>query len=59
MVYTFRSAQDFVNVEDEVEAVILSIDRDEKNVIRIKQLTSDPWTDITKKYPTKSKPKVR
>jgi small subunit ribosomal protein S1 len=53
-----RSAQDFVNVGDEVEAVILSIDRDERKMsLGIKQLTSDPWTDITKKYPTKSKHK--
>ena len=51
-----RSAQDFVNVGDEVEAVILSIDREERKMsLGIKQLTSDPWTDITKKYPTKSK----
>ena len=53
-----RSAQDFVNVGDEVEAVILSIDREERKMsLGIKQLTSDPWTDITKKYPTKSKHK--
>ena len=53
-----RSAQDFVNVGDEVEAIILSIDREERKMsLGIKQLTSDPWTDITKKYPTKSKHK--
>ena len=53
-----RSAQGFVNVGDEVEAVILSIDREERKMsLGIKQLTSDPWTDITKKYPTKSKHK--
>ena len=53
-----RSAQDFVKVGDEVEAVILSIDREERKMsLGIKQLTSDPWTDITKKYPTKSKHK--
>ena len=53
-----RSAQDFVNVGDEVEAVILSIDREERKMsLGIKQLTSDPWTDITEKYPTKSKHK--
>ena len=51
-----RSAQDFVNVGDEVEAIILSINRDERKMsLGIKQLTSDPWTDITEKYPTKSK----
>ena len=53
-----RSAQDFVKVGDEVEAVILSIDREERKMsLGIKQLTSDPWTDITEKYPTKSKHK--
>ena len=53
-----RSAQDFVSVGDEVEAIILSIDREERKMsLGIKQLTSDPWTDITKKYPTKSKHK--
>ena len=53
-----RSAQDFVNVGDEVETVILSIDREERKMsLGIKQLSSDPWTDITEKYPTKSKHK--
>ena len=51
-----RSAQDFVKVGDEVEAVILSLDREERKMsLGIKQLTSDPWTDITKKYPVGSK----
>ncbi|HPF10235.1 MAG TPA: 30S ribosomal protein S1 [Flavobacteriaceae bacterium] len=53
-----RSAQDFVNVGDEVEAVILTLDRDERKMsLGIKQLTPDPWTDITKKYPVGSKHK--
>ncbi len=51
-----RSAQDFVNIGDEVEAVILTLDRDERKMsLGIKQLTVDPWTDITAKYPVGSK----
>lgn len=51
-----RSAQDFVNVGDEVEAVILSVDRETRKMsLGIKQLTPDPWTDITTKYPVDSK----
>jgi len=53
-----RSAQDFVNVGDEVEAKILSIDREERKMsLGIKQMTPDPWTDITSKYPVGSKHK--
>ena len=51
-----RSAQDFVNIGDEVEAVILTLDREERKMsLGIKQLTQDPWTDITSKYPVGSK----
>jgi len=51
-----RSAQDFVNVGDEVEAVILTLDREERKMsLGIKQLTPDPWTDITNKFPVGSK----
>ena len=51
-----RSAQDFVNIGDEVEAVLLSIDRETRKMsLGIKQLTTDPWTDITSKYPVGSK----
>ena len=51
-----RSAQDFVKVGDEVEAVVLTLDREERKMsLGIKQLSSDPWTDITKKYPVGSK----
>ena len=51
-----RSAQDFVNVGDEVEAVVLTLDREERKMsLGIKQLTQDPWTDITAKYPVGSK----
>ena len=53
-----RSAQDFVNVGDEVEAVLLSLDRETRKMsLGIKQLTPDPWTDITTKYPVGSKHK--
>ncbi|QYA26244.1 30S ribosomal protein S1 [Gramella sp. MT6] len=53
-----RSAQDFVNVGDEVEAQILTLDRDDRKMsLGIKQLTQDPWTDITSKYPVGSKHK--
>ncbi|GLU45470.1 30S ribosomal protein S1 [Allomuricauda sp. NBRC 101325] len=53
-----RSAQDFVNVGDEVEAVVLTLDRDDRKMsLGIKQLTPDPWTDITAKYPVGSKHK--
>lgn len=51
-----RSAQDFVSVGDEVEAVILTLDREDRKMsLGIKQLTPDPWTDITSKYPLGSK----
>ena len=51
-----RSAQDFVNVGDEVKVSILSLDREERKMsLGIKQLTPDPWTDITNKYPVGSK----
>ena len=51
-----RSAQDFVSVGDEVDAVILTLDREERKMsLGIKQLTPDPWTDITAKYPVGSK----
>ncbi len=51
-----RSAQDFVKVGDEVEAVVLTMDRDDRKMsLGIKQMTPDPWTDITTKYPVGSK----
>ncbi len=51
-----RSAQDFVKVGDVVEGVILTLDRDDRKMsLGIKQLTQDPWTDITSKYPVASK----
>ena len=51
-----RSAQDFVNVGDKVEAKILTLDREDRKMsLGIKQMTPDPWTDITSKYPVGSK----
>ena len=46
-----RSAQDFVTIGEELEAVILTLDRDTRKMsLGIKQITPDPWADITKKY---------
>ena len=51
-----RSAQDFMKVGDEVEAVILTLDRDERKMsLGIKQLKADPWETIEEKYPVGSK----
>jgi len=50
-----RSAQDFVKIGDEVEAQILTLDREDRKMsLGMKQLHPDPWTDITKKYPVGS-----
>lgn len=57
-----RSAQEFMKVGDEVEAVILTLDRDERKMsLGIKQLSADPWAEIETKYPvgTKTTAKVR
>ena len=57
-----RSAQDFMKVGDEVEAVVLTLDREERKMsLGIKQLTADPWEKIEEKYPvgTKCTAKVR
>ena len=57
-----RSAQDFLKVGDEVEAVILTLDRDERKMsLGIKQLKNDPWENIDTKYAvgTKHIAKVR
>ena len=51
-----RSAQEFLHVGDEVEAVILTLDRDERKMsLGIKQLKDDPWENIETKYPVGSK----
>ncbi len=51
-----RSAQDFMKVGDEVEAVILTLDREERKMsLGIKQLKADPWENIEAKYPVGSK----
>lgn len=54
-----RTAQDFLKVGDEVEAVILTLDREERKMsLGMKQLIPDPWTKIEEKYPIKSKHKA-
>ncbi|MBP3344456.1 MAG: 30S ribosomal protein S1 [Bacteroidales bacterium] len=51
-----RSAQDFLKVGDEVEACILTLDREERKMsLGIKQLKADPWATIMEKYPAGSK----
>ena len=51
-----RSAQDFMKVGDEVEAVVLTLDREERKMsLGIKQLRPDPWETIEEKYPVGSK----
>ena len=51
-----RSAQEFLHVGDEVEAVILTLDRQERKMsLGIKQLREDPWESIEQKYPVGSK----
>ncbi|HBX87967.1 MAG TPA: 30S ribosomal protein S1 [Marinilabiliaceae bacterium] len=51
-----RSAQDFLKVGDEVEATVLTLDRDERKMsLGIKQLKPDPWDNIEEKYPLNSK----
>ncbi|MFM2156303.1 MAG: hypothetical protein RL516_1052 [Bacteroidota bacterium] len=55
-----RSPQDFLKVGDEVETVILSVDRDEhKMSLGLKQLSDDPWGAILSKYPVGSKHKAK
>ena len=55
-----RSAQDFLNVGDEVEAVILTLDRDERKMsLGIKQLKADPWENIDERYPVGSQHKAK
>ena len=51
-----RSAQDFLKVGEEVEAVILTLDREERKMsLGMKQLTPDPWADIEERYPVGSR----
>ncbi len=51
-----HSAQDFMKVGDEIEAVVLTLDRDERKMsLGIKQLKDDPWENIEGKYPVGSK----
>ena len=51
-----RSAQDFVKVGDTIEAILLTLDRNSRKMsLGIRQLTDDPWSDITNKFPVGSK----
>ena len=51
-----RTANDFLKVSDEVEAVVLTLDKEERKMsLGIKQLIPDPWENIDKKYPIESK----
>ena len=51
-----RSAQEFLKVGDEIEAVLLTLDREERKMsLGIKQLTPDPWAEIENKYPAGTK----
>ncbi len=50
-----RTAHDFLKVGDEVEAVVLTLDREERKMsLGIKQLIPDPWTNISERYPVNS-----
>jgi len=54
-----RSPQEFLKVSDEIEAQILTLDREERKMsLGIKQLTPDPWKNITERYPVGSKQKA-
>jgi small subunit ribosomal protein S1 len=51
-----RSAQDFLNVGDDIECVVLNIDREERKMsLGLKQLKQDPWAEIDQRYPLNSK----
>jgi small subunit ribosomal protein S1 len=55
-----RSAQDFMKVGDDVEAVILTLDRDERKMsLGIKQLKPDPWENIEERFPMNSRHKAK
>ena len=55
-----RSAQEFLKIGDEIEAVILTLDRAERKMsLGIKQLKSDPWENIETKYPIGSRHTAR
>jgi len=54
-----RTAQDFLHVGDEIDAIVLSLDREERKMsLGIKQLIPDPWSSIVAKYPTGSQHKA-
>ena len=54
-----RSASDFLQVGQEIEAQVLTLDREDRKMsLGMKQLQPDPWSDISNKFPTGSKQKV-
>ena len=54
-----RTAHDFVKIGDEVDAIIITLDREERKMsLGMKQLIPDPWTDIKGRYPVSSKHKA-
>ncbi len=54
-----RTAQDFLKIGDEIEAQILTLDKEDRKMsLGIKQLIPDPWTNIAEKYPVSSKHKA-
>ncbi|MBN2236600.1 MAG: 30S ribosomal protein S1 [Bacteroidales bacterium] len=54
-----RTAHDFVKINDEVEAIIITLDREERKMsLGMKQLIPDPWNDIKGRYPVNSKHKA-
>jgi len=54
-----RSPQEFLKVSDEIEAEVLTLDRDDRKMsLGIKQLTPDPWKNITDRYPVGSQQKA-
>lgn len=54
-----RTAQDFMNVGDEVEAIVLTLDREERKMsLGVKQLIPDPWENIEQRYPINSRHKA-
>ena len=55
-----RSAQDFLHVGDEVDAVVLTLDREDRKMsLGLKQLKQDPWADIEVRYPVGSRHTAR
>ena len=55
-----RTANDFFNISDEVEAVIMTLDREERKMsLSVRRMTQDPWENIESRYPVQSKHKAK